>query len=550
VYANALGNGLHVDDQYQIVTNPWIRSLRNLPTVFSSGVWDFDGRVSSYYRPMMYVLYSLVHAVAGTAPWAYHLLNILLNAGTTTLAFLVARELLASHQPGRPWWLAPAFLAGLLFAVHPIHAEPVAWAAGVVDVSYSFFYLLAFYFLVRGRGRHRYTAMALASYAGALLSKEPAITLPGLALVYWSLHEGRQLGVLGLARRVAPLAVVSVVYLLVRGLALGGVAPQTSPISLSPWEYALTACSLLGRFLRAQVLPTELNFWHMFGPVESLWSSAAFLALLTVGLWGSLLAWALGRRALVPSVGLAFMVLPLTPTLLLRSLNQGLENAFAERYVYLPSFGVVLLAGWAVAALEPGHMRLARGLAVALPALAVLGGVVTIQRNTVWKDSLSLWGDAVAKSPGSGMANLSYGFALMSAGRTEAGQPYVERAVALSPQLIEREMRRAVSYAQAGRSKDAILAFHTVLIMHPRSAQAHYNLGLLYEERGATAMALGEYQAAIALDPAAAEAHNNMGILYFTLGMPERGLKHLEEAVRLRPDDPALRANLERARGR
>ena len=68
VYWNTLGNGLHVDDQYQIVGNPWIRSLRNLPTIFSSGVWDFDGRISSYYRPMMYVLYSLVYVVAGVSP--------------------------------------------------------------------------------------------------------------------------------------------------------------------------------------------------------------------------------------------------------------------------------------------------------------------------------------------------------------------------------------------------------------------------------------------------------------------------------------------------
>ena len=269
VYTNTLVNGLHVDDQYQIVTNPWIRSLGNLPTIFASGVWDFDGRVSSYYRPMMYLLYSLVYAVAGTAPWAYHLLNVLLHAGAATLVFCIARALLGAHGSRHPWWRAPAFLTGLLFAVHPIHSEPVAWAAGVVELSYSFFYLLAFYLVIHGGGRSRYVLMALLAYAAALLSKEPAITLPVVALVYWSLHEGRQLGVQGLARRMAPWVIVSAAYLTVRSLVLGSVAPQTSTISLSPGEHVLTASALLGRLLRAQVFPAELNFWHVFAPVEA-----------------------------------------------------------------------------------------------------------------------------------------------------------------------------------------------------------------------------------------------------------------------------------------
>jgi len=548
VYANALGNGLHVDDQYQIVTNPWVQSLRNLPTIFSSGVWDFDGRVSSYYRPMMYVLYSLVYAIAGAAPWAYHLLNVALHAGSAALAFLVARALLERRAGRNPWWHAPALLTGLLFAVHPIHTEPVAWAAGVVDLSYSFFYLLAFYILVRGAGRTRNLVLALAAYGAALLSKEPAITFPAVALIYWSLSEGRQLGIRGLARRLAPWIVVSAAYLALRSVALGGLAPRTSPVGLSPWEYFLTASALLGRFLRAQVFPTTLNYWHVFTPVKSLWTFDAAVALATVGIWAALLVWAVRRRALVPTIALTFTVLPLTPALMLASLNQGLENAFAERYLYLPSFGAVLLAGWAMAALYPERGRVARALTVALVALGMAGAAVTIQRNPVWKNSLSLWGDVVTKSPGSGLANLNYGFALMSAGQTEEGRRQVERAVSIEPDLVQRQMKRAVSYAQSGRSKDAILAFHNVLAMDPRSAQARYNLGVLYERLGNDSAAVREYLEAIALDPNAADAHNNVGILLFTAGYREQARQHLEEAVRLQPKDPAFRANLERAR--
>jgi tetratricopeptide (TPR) repeat protein len=550
VYANALGNGLHVDDRYQIVTNPWIQSLRNLPTIFSSGVWDFDGRVSSYYRPMMYVLYSLVYAVAGAAPWAYHLLNVALHAGSTILALLIARALLEGRAGRNPWWHAPALLAGLLFAVHPIHTEPVAWAAGVVDLSYSFFYLLAFYLLVRGAGRTRNLVLALAAYGAALLSKEPAITFPAVALVYWSLSEGRQLGIRGLARRLAPWIVVSAAYLALRSVALGGLAPSTSPVGLSPSEYVLTSTALLGRFLRAQVFPATLNFWHVFTPVTSPWSVEAMAALATVGTWVVLFAWAIARRAVVPAVALAFAVLPLMPALMLASLNQGLENAFAERYLYLPSYGVVLLAGWMVAALYPRRVRAARALTAVLAAVSVVGAAVTVNRNPVWKSSLSLWADASAKSPQSGVANLNYGYALMAAGRSAEGRRYADRGVALNRDIIRIEMERAISYARQQRSSEAILAFHRVLAMDPGSSQAHYNLGVLYEERGQTAMAIGEYLAAIKLNPAAADAHNNLGILYFTGGFRQQALQHLEEAVRLRPQDAAFRANLDRAKSR
>jgi len=550
LYANTLGNGLHVDDQYQIVTNPWIRSFRNLPTIFSSGVWDFDGRVSSYYRPMMYVLYSIVFAFAGTAAWAYHLLSIVLNAGTAVLAFLVARLVLDCDEAGRAWWRSPALLVGVLFAAHPIHTEPVAWAAGIVDVSYSFFYLLAFYLAVRGGTSGGAPGWALAAYGAALLSKEPAITLPGLLLVYWSVRDGWQLGVGGLARRLAPWLAVSAAYIVARTLALGSIAPQTSDVGLGPIEYILTAAALIGRYLRAAALPLELNFWHVFTPVRSLWSIDAVLALLTVGTWVAVLVWALRRRAVAPAVGAAIAVLPLTPALFLGSLTQGLENAFAERYVYLPSLGILLLAGWAVSALEPRRARLALTLTASLVVLAVIGAAVTVRRNPVWKDSLSLWGDVVTKSPESGLANLNYGFALLSAGQNDAGRQQVLHAVALQPSLIQHEMQRAVSLAQMNRSMEAILAFHQVLLLDPRSALAHYNLGVLYERRGEAAGAIREYQAAVALDPTMAIAHNNLGILYAESGDRDQALRHFEEAVRLQPTDESYRSNLQRARVR
>lgn len=225
------------------------------------------------------------------------------------------------------------------------------------------------------------------------------------------------------------------------------------------------------------------------------------------------LAWAFKKRSATPAVGLTLAVLPLTPALLFWSLNQGVENAFAERFAYLPSFGVVLVAGWGVAELVRCRAGLAGGLAAGLAAVVLLGGVATFQRTRVWKDSLSLWEDAAAKSPESGTANLNYGYALMNAGLADEGRRYSSRAVAQNQGIVRRETARAIDLAGQRRATEAILAFHRVLAMDPNSAEAHYNLGVLYEEQGQAAKPIGEYLAAVKLDATLADAHNNLDIL-------------------------------------
>lgn len=173
--------------------------------------------------------------------------------------------------------------------MHPIHVEAVAWASSVLDLSDASFYLLALYLLIRGGDRPRFIAASLVAYTASLLSKEPAITLPVLALTYWTMTDGRVVGLRGIAWQTVHWIIVTVAYVVVRSLVLGGVAPQVVTVDLAPREYALSALALLGRFLRAEVPPLELNFWHVFAPVRSILTVQSALALVTVGAWCGLL---------------------------------------------------------------------------------------------------------------------------------------------------------------------------------------------------------------------------------------------------------------------
>ncbi len=185
VYANALWNGFVYDDGFLVLDNPWIKDVKFLPDIFLSEAWGFiQGEPNSYYRPMMHVIYSLDYSLFGLKPWGFHLVNIIFHAGSSVLVFLIARTLFSENKyPSR--FISIPLMAGVLFAVHPIHTEAVVWVSGVQDLSYAFFCLLSLYLYLRSDSRFNanYYLSVLAFFLGTLC-KEPAITLPGLLIAY------------------------------------------------------------------------------------------------------------------------------------------------------------------------------------------------------------------------------------------------------------------------------------------------------------------------------------------------------------------------------
>ena len=551
VYANTLSHGFVVDDLPQIVENEWITGVGNLPVIFSHGVWEFEGRASSYYRPLIYVFYMATWYVVGRAPWGYHLVNVLLHGGASLLVLATAYRLLRADLEREPSpWLTAPFVAGLLFAVHPIHTEPVAWVAGIADVGMTFFCLLSLWFYLRAEeGRPLALPLAALSYLLAALCKETGAIFPLTLVAYEAIFRRNRLDTGRMAARLAAFAGAGGIYLALRIHALGGLAPTAGGVPLAPGQHALAALALFAGYVEKLVLPVSQSFWSVFSPPESLASPTALRALAVV-VAAALAAWLVGRRSPAGCFGVVLIAIPLLPAFHLSALNQGLENALAERYLYLPSVGLALLGGLASRWLRE---RTSPRLVVPALAVALVAGTfaaATVRRNPVWKDHLSLWTDVVRQSPGSAVARMNHGAALLYAGRKEEGERELRAAVALRPELVEQQLAKGAAYAAKGLTKKAVLTFHMALALDPRSAPAHFNLGLTYEGRGWMDAAIGEYRAALALRPEYAEAHNNLAILYAQQGRLDAALPHFEAAARLRPSDPDYRSNLERARGR
>lgn len=547
LYAGSLRYDFVVDDLHQIEGNPWIESAGGLREALTQGVWDFEGRASSYYRPMMYVIYAAVRWALGPEPWGFHLANLLLHAAASSAAALAAGALLARGAARKPALASAA--VGVLFAAHPVHVEPVAWCAGVVDVGMGLCFLLAVWLYIASEDRidARYLG-AVSAFAVALFFKEPAAMLPLVLVAFDGFFLTGRRGWGRTMGRMIPFAVTLGAYLAIRGSALRGIAPTVRPLDLSPGDHALALADLLTRYVGKLALPTGLNFWTVFSPPSSLLSPRGVAITLTIAALAVTAAAAWRHRPL-PAFAAVVALVPLVPAFALGALNQGISGAFAERYLYVPVFGFALLLVATLDRLAACHPRAGRSVIAVGVSLAAFYAAGTLLHLPVWRDSLSLWSDTARRSPRSAIARSNLGFALLYAGRGPEGQAALTRAVELDPELPEEWLMKGVAYARHGLGAKAILAFHTALALDPDLAEAHFNLGVLHDERGERDFAIAAYERAVALDPANATARNNLGIAYAEAGRMREAVASLEEAARIAPDDVEIRRNLERARG-
>lgn len=548
VYANAIFNGFVIDDLSQVVGNPWIRHIRHLPEVFTSNLWGYEGRESNYYRPLMHVVYLLIYQLFGLKQWAYHVVNILVHSGVSVLVFLTAKRLLSEGQSDfRTERLFPPTLAALVFAVHPIHVEAVAWVGGITDLSCAFFYLLSLYFFMQREPRSKAGPLLSAFFfLIAALFKEPALTLPAVMLAYDFLFRRDNLRLSGVTKRYFAVVIVVVGYFALRLYALGGLSPVRAARELTPYGYVLNAFVLFRRYLEMLVFPIGLNVWHVFQPISSLISVKGAVSVLATIAFAAL-AMAAGRRHPAVSFAMVLIAFPIFPALYLPGLTQGIENAFTERYLYLPSVGFVLLVGTFAKWMGSRMPNRKLAVVVILSTLVVAYAVGTINRNTAWKDSFSLWSDAVRKSPQSAKAHEILGYALLYRGETNEGVGQIRTAMKLKPDFFMEVLNKGILYGQKGLIDKAIFTFHIALICRPDSADAHYNLGVAYDRKGWTDQAIEQYRLAAQLNPANAAVRGNLGIAYAKRGLVDKAIEALAEAVRLNPKDPESHRNLANA---
>jgi tetratricopeptide (TPR) repeat protein len=547
VYGNALRNGFVYDDAPQVVQNPWIREIRFIPEIFSTNVWAFQGTSTNYYRPLLHISFMLSYYLFGLAPWGFHFVNILLHAGVTVLVYLISSRLFRAADPSAsPHSQMLPFIAAVLFAVHPIHTEVVAWVGGVTDLSFTLFFLLALYLYILSadRGVHQkgLYLLSIASFFLATLCKEPALTFPLILAAYDYAFRREEIRPLDYLKRYSPYLGAAAVYFILRVNALGGFAPVRRHGELSAYEYLINVLSLFRQYLGKLLLPTHLNAYHVFSPISSVVEPNGLLSLaVTIAFAGTvLLALKKSRPAFF---ALALVLVPLLPALYIPGAG---ENTFAERYLYLPSFGFVLLVMLFVDRVVLHMPRWSVPLAVALALVTGLYSLGTVQRNGVWKDDERLWRDVVEKSPDSAVSHYNLACTLNSREKIDEAIDEFRTAIRLQPAAVAYKSLGA-AYQAKGLINEAIEQYQLAVQLQPADVEAHSYLAAAYAESGALDKAIEHFRIVVQLRPDSANAQYDLGTAYLEKGRPAEAIPLLEAAVRLNPDESLFRNALDRA---
>ncbi|MGD0885784.1 MAG: tetratricopeptide repeat protein [Thermodesulfovibrionales bacterium] len=551
VYFSALSNAFVYDDTGQVLENRWIRDVKYLPDIFSKSVWSFQGEtvISNYYRPLMHLIFMFNYYVFGLRPWGFHLVNILFHAGASILVFVIASRLLrASSNPSQlkekgfvGSLLSPPFIGAVLFATHPIHTEAVAWVSGAPELSYTFFSLLSLYLYMRyEEGTKGMYPLSVVSFSVAAFCKEPALTLPVILMAYDSIFGKKGKGYLPFIKRYVPYLLVAGVYLGLRYHALGGFSPQEPHIVLSAYGYIINVFPLFLQYLGNLLLPLNLNAFHVLHPISSIFETIGLVSLAATAAFVGVTFIAFKKKSKV-CFALLVIALPLLPSLYIPAVG---ENVFAERYLYLPSFGFVLLIALALSWAKTIKPKVTSGLVIISLSVAVVYSVGTVSRNAVWRDDLTLFTDTVRKSPDAALPHNNRGNAYLDQNRLDEAVIEFITALKLKPDDAKAHNNLGNAYVKRNRVDEAVNEFITALKLNPDNAEARYNLGTAYLEQNRGDEAVNEFITALKLKPDDAKAHNNLGNAYLKQNRVDEAVNEFITTLKLEPDYAEARYNL------
>lgn len=506
VYFNALFNGFVYDDMAQVIQNPWIRNVKYLPNIFTSNVWGFRngviGNFSNYYRPLMHVANMLTYHAVGLSPWAFHLVNLVFHTGVSILALLVSKILFEQYWTSGPDSKIAAFAAAILFATHPIHTEAVTWIASFPEISFAFFFLLSFYFFIRSRRDGTLWNMnyffSLVFFFLSTLCKESALTSVVLIIIFDCLYKSGRDNFSERLTRYLPYMAILGAYLAIRSYALGGLNPLRTAWNLDTYQHTINSLHFFTLYLGKLFLPMNLNAFHVFHPLHSVLEWKVLLSIIFSAAFLVFGVLALKRNKLI-LLSLLFIVIPLLPVLYIPLSG---VTPFAERYLYLPSLGFVMLASM----LLTGRILECppRVVAVAVLFVTITGiySFATIRRNFVWRDNYTLWVDTARKSPDCDIPNARLGEALLAQGRIDEAIERFNIVLRINPFSYEIYQDLGNAYFEKGLVDEAIKYLEFAVRIFPGDARVRSKLGLAYETKGLTEKAVEQHEAAARLNPA------------------------------------------------
>jgi tetratricopeptide (TPR) repeat protein len=548
-YLPAMQGGFIWDDDDYVTDNVTLRSVAGL-----GRIWSEPGAVPQYY-PLTFTTFWLEYRAWGLSPFGYHAVNVVLHAIS---AMVLWRVLVILAVPG-------AWLAAAVFAVHPVHVESVAWITERKNTLSGVCYLAALltylhWALAAARGRLGAYAIALALFAGALLSKTVAASLPAvLVLLLWWKRD--RLGWSDLKPLVPMFVLGALAGLVTAWIERQHVGAVGADWNLSLVDRILIAGRALWFYAASLLWPHPLIFFYPRWQIDAgaWWQYLYPLAAAAVVAALYALRQRIGKAPLVAVLCYAVM---LAPALGFVDVFPMRYSFVADHFVYLASIPLIAL-GVATATTVLGRRRTEdsglrtesraqssvlspqslSGIAAAL-VVAILT-VLTWRQGHVYRDQETLWRDTIAKNPAAWMAHNNLGLLLFGRGEVDAAMAHYRAALAVKPDDAFAFNNLGHAIAAQGDMNAAITQFQAALRAEPANAEARSNLGNAFAAQGRLEDAVAQYRVVLELRPRYADAHNNLANALAMLGRTDEAVAHYRAALAIDPAYRDAQRNLE-----
>lgn len=561
VYLPTLDFGFVLDDHEQIELSQAQLTWRHLPNYFSNDVWGYlqpDTVKGNYYRPIFMTWLMLNYELFGADPVLWHFSTVITHVIATLLVYFIARRLTGDAMIGG--------ISALVFGVHPVHAEGVAWISAVTEPLFAIFFFGAVLAHLRGREEGqarptlRWEASAWMLFTLAIFTKETAIVLPALIGAYeWLFPPSPQAATrnrLANAFEVAlPYLGVGLIYVAIRYAVLGSLTPlaRAWPLStmLATWPFVLSF------YLRQLVWPFEYSLFYPIAPVTHPGLKIFVGPVLIVGVVAIFLFW-IGRRSRRAAFASLMLALPLLPVLNLRAF--AFDDFLHDRYLYVPSAGFCIMLAIGLRRGISEHPRIQA--AVLIPVAGLLA-FQTVMASRPWGDNLELYMHTTQVAPESIIANEYLGGELLAQqryadalplllkalnrfptpgglelyhldeqvgqchlglGQLDQAASYIQDAIATDPRVPSGYVSLAMVELRQGSLAEAEAHIRQALQLRPRASlpyeRFHYYLGAVLEAKGDPRGALAEYEAALQEAPDAEDVLGRVVVLRARLGQP------------------------------
>jgi tetratricopeptide (TPR) repeat protein len=527
VYIPAMRGGFVWDD-ILITGNRMIRESDGLRRFW------FTTEALDYY-PLTWSVWWLEWRLWGSSSTGYHVINVLFHIANVILVWMTLRRL---QIPG-------AWLAGLVFAIHPVNVATAAWISEQKNTLSMFFCAatILLYLKFDQQGRWRWYILSLAMFLLALFAKTAVVMLPFvlLACVWW-LHG--KIRVRDIARTL-PFFILSLTLGLVTiwfqfHRAMQGYTTRTEGFLARlagagwvPWFYLFKA-----------LFPSNLSAIYPKWTINASSSISYLPGLVMAGcfgfFWRKRKTWG---RSLLFAFG--YFIVMLFPVL--GFFDQGFYECslVADHWQYFAIAGIIgLVAAMGVTVFERIG-KLGQSLAVLTTAAGLIVlAVSAYARSSVYANSLALWQDTVSKNPDAWLAHNNLGIELFKSGELQNAIRQFQQALRLKPNYANAHKNLGVVLSQVGRVNDAIEHYEQALRIEPELADVHNNLGTALLQVGRVEDSISHYEDALRIEPDYAEAHYNLGAALARSGHTERAVWHYQQALRIRPDYLEARLNL------